>query len=106
MLSGVPIWMGTAGVLLALLAGFLLGRSTAGDPDPEETDGHTGVVDSIDTEQGIVCLRSLGGGTVECYRAPGVGLRMGDRVQYRTERKWADAEHNSKQDVIVDLVRQ
>ncbi|MCW2766093.1 MAG: hypothetical protein JWO11_2052 [Nocardioides sp.] len=102
-LPQVPIWMGTVAVVAAVLAGFLLGRSTTGDP--EEAGTQTGVVDSIDTEQGTICLSS-GGSTVECYRAPGVGLRAGDQVQYRTELEWIDAEHHAKQNVIVYVLRQ
>lgn len=92
-------------VLLALALGFGAGRATeSGGIEPTTTA--QGLVDSVDADGGSLCLRAKGE-QVECYHAPGLGIKVGEAVTLRVRREPLDRSDPAMGSiaVVVEVIR-
>jgi hypothetical protein len=87
--AGIPAWSGVLAAMLAAVVGFWIGRP--GEPDSPPV--RSGVVTIIDSGGGTICISDPGGSHNECYRAPGVAVKTGDRIRYLLGTAPADADH-------------
>lgn len=102
----VPLWPAVGVVAAALVLGFAVGRLT---DHSEMRDDYTvrGVVDSTDADGGSLCVRASGD-HVECYHAPGLGLKVGESVTLRIQQEPLDGTDPAmgKIAVVVGVIRQ
>jgi len=78
MRTPIPVWLGVVVAALAAFVGFWIG----GPGEPDDPPVRSGVVTIIDSSGGTVCIGDPDGSHSECYRAPGVSLKQGDRIRY------------------------
>jgi hypothetical protein len=99
----VSLWVGALAVLAALVVGFWLGKPHSGDSGQPSLQ--SGVISLIDTEQGLVCIQPEPepGQLQECYRAPGVQMKVGDSVRFSLEKVLLDPanpDHGTQQVIV------
>lgn len=81
-------WVAVVASLCMLGAGVAWGHALGPDGSAPTRQPLSGVVESID-EGGALCIGRRSG-EVECYQAPGIGLKVGDPVKFRVRKEPID----------------